>query len=316
MTRRFFICALLLLASVPAHAQEAYPARPIRLVVPYPPGGSSDNAARVVAERLSAQLGQPIVVDNRGGAAGTIGAQAAEGAKPDGYTLLLAPTAVFAITPHLRKVPYEPFGFEPVGLVATAPSIAVVPKDSPVQTMQDYVAMAKKRPGEVSFGSAGQGSITQLYGEMLKQRAGINILHVPFKGSAEALTAVLGKQVDLIVDPVALPQAMAGAVRPIAIFGERRIPELPNVPTIAESGYDIDLPSWFGLFAPKGTPAAIVSKLSAELAKALATPEVEQRLAKFNLFASYLDPASFAKKLKQDDQLFGELIRKGGIKQE
>jgi tripartite-type tricarboxylate transporter receptor subunit TctC len=307
---------LLLIASVSATAQEAYPSRPVRLIVPYPPGGSSDTAARVVADRLATLLGQPIVVDNRGGAAGTIGAQAAETAKNDGYTLLLAPTAVFAITPHLRKVPYDPFGFEPVGLVATAPSIAVVPKESPVQTMQDYVAMAKKRPGEVSFGSAGQGSITQLYGEMLKQRAGINILHVPFKGSAEALTAVLGKQVDLIVDPVALPQAVAGAVRPIAIFGERRIPELPNVPTIVESGYDIDLPSWFGLFAPKGTPPAIVSKISADLAKVLSTPEVEQRLARVNLFPSYLDPAAFAKKLKQDDQLFDELIRKGGIKQE
>jgi len=316
MNRRLFLGALMLIASAAAHAQDAYPSRPIRMIVPYPPGGSSDNAARIVAERLSAQLGQPIVVDNRGGAAGTIGAQAAEKEKADGYTLLLAPTAVFAITPHLRKVPYDPFGFEPVGLVATAPSIAVVPKDSPVHSIQDYVALAKKRPGEISFGSAGPGSITQLYGEMLKQRAGINILHVPYKGSAEALTGLLGKQVDIIIDPVALPQAVGGAVRPIAIFGDRRIPELPNVPTIAESGYDIDIPSWFGLFAPKGTPPEIVAKLSAELAKTLKTPDVEQRLLKANLFAAYLDPAAFAKKLKQDDQLFGDLIRKIGIKQE
>ena len=316
MTRRSFLTALLLIAASIAQAQDAYTSRPIKMIVPYPPGGSSDNAARIVAERLSAQLGQPIVVDNRGGAAGTLGAQAAEKEKPDGYTLLLAPTAVFAITPHLRKVPYEPFGFEPVGLVATAPSIAVVPKDSPVHSIQDYIALAKKRPGEVTFGSAGPGSITQLYGEMLKQRAGINILHVPYKGSAEALTGLLGKQVDIIIDPVALPQAVGGAVRPIAIFGERRIPELPNVPTIAESGYDIDIPSWFGLFAPKGTPPEIVAKVSAELAKVLKTPDVEQRLLKANLFAAYLDPAAFAKKLKQDDQLFGDLIRKIGIKQE
>jgi len=316
MTRRSFLTALLLIVASIAQAQDAYPSRPIKMIVPYPPGGSSDNAARIVAERLSAQLGQPIVVDNRGGAAGTLGAQAAEKEKPDGYTLLLAPTAVFAITPHLRKVPYEPFGFDPVGLVATAPSIAVVPKDSPVHSIQDYIALAKKRPGEVTFGSAGPGSITQLYGEMLKQRAGINILHVPYKGSAEALTGLLGKQVDIIIDPVALPQAVGGAVRPIAIFGERRIPELPNVPTIAESGYDIDIPSWFGLFAPKGTPPEIVAKVSAELAKVLKTPDVEQRLLKANLFAAYLDPAAFAKKLKQDDQLFADLIRKIGIKQE
>jgi tripartite-type tricarboxylate transporter receptor subunit TctC len=314
MLRRIFVCSLLTLAGA-AQAQD-YPSHPIHLIVPYPPGGSSDNVARVVAERLSTHLGQPIVVDNRGGAAGTLGAQAAQAAKPDGYTLLMAPTAVFVITPHLRKVPYDPFGFVPVGLVATAPSIAVVQKDSPYKTMGDLIAAAKKQPGKLSFGSAGPGSITQLYGEMLKQSAGIDILHVPFKGSADAMTAVLGKQVDLIIDPVALGQARAGAVRPIAIFGERRIPELPDVPTIKESGYDIDLPSWFGLFAPKGTPPAITSKVSAELAKTLRTPEVEQKLLKVNLFAAYLDGAALAKQMKQDDVLFADIIRKAGIKEE
>ena len=314
MLRRIFVCSLLTLAGA-AQAQD-YPSHPIHLIVPYPPGGSSDNVARVVAERLSRHLGQPIVVDNRGGAAGTLGAQAAQAAKPDGYTLLMAPTAVFVITPHLRKVPYDPFGFVPVGLVATAPSIAVVQKDSPYKTMGDLIAAAKKQPGKLSFGSAGPGSITQLYGEMLKQSAGIDILHVPFKGSADAMTAVLGKQVDLIIDPVALGQARAGAVRPIAIFGERRIPELPDVPTIKESGYDIDLPSWFGLFAPKGTPPAITSKVSAELAKTLRTPEVEQKLLKVNLFAAYLDGAALAKQMKQDDVLFADIIRKAGIKEE
>ena len=314
MLRRIFVCSLLTLAGA-AQAQD-YPSHPIHLIVPYPPGGSSDNVARVVAERLSTHLGQPIVVDNRGGAAGTLGAQAAQAAKPDGYTLLMAPTAVFVITPHLRKVPYDPFGFVPVGLVATAPSIAVVQKDSPYKTMGDLIAAAKKQPGKLSFGSAGPGSITQLYGEMLKQSAGIDILHVPFKGSADAMSAVLGKQVDLIIDPVALGQARAGAVRPIAIFGERRIPELPDVPTIKESGYDIDLPSWFGLFAPKGTPPAITSKVSAELAKTLRTPEVEQKLLKVNLFAAYLDGAALAKQMKQDDVLFADIIRKAGIKEE
>ena len=315
MLRRIFVSLFVLLAGA-AQAQDAYPSHPIHLIVPYPPGGSSDNVARVVAERLSAQLGQPIVVDNRGGAAGTLGAQATQAAKPDGYTLLMAPTAVFVITPHLRKVPYDPFGFVPVGLVATAPSIAVVQKDAPYKTMGDLIAAAKKQPGKLTFGSAGPGSITQLYGEMLKQRAGIDILHVPFKGSADAMTAVLGKQVDLIIDPVALGQARAGAVRPIAIFGERRIPELPDVPTIKESGYDIDLPSWFGLFAPKGTPPAIVSKVSAELANTLRVPDVEQKLLKVNLFAAYLDGAALAKKMKQDDALFAEIIRKAGIKEE
>jgi tripartite-type tricarboxylate transporter receptor subunit TctC len=316
MIRRIFTLAFVLLSAA-AQAQEPYPSRPVRLIVPYPPGGSSDNVSRVVAERLSPLLGQPIIVDNRGGAAGTIGAQAAQAAKPDGYTLMMAPTAVFAITPHLRKVPYDPVnGFDTVALIATAPSIAVVHKDSPIKTMGEFIAAAKKQPGKMSFGSAGLGSITQLYGEILKQRAGIDILHVPFKGSADAMTAVLGKQVDLMIDPVALGQARGGGVRAIAIFGERRIPELPDVPTIAEAGYDIDIPSWFGLFAPKGTPPAIVAKISADAAKALREPETEQKLLKVNLFAAYLDPAAFAKKLKQDDALLAEIIRKAGIKAE
>jgi tripartite-type tricarboxylate transporter receptor subunit TctC len=189
-----------------------------------------------------------------------------------------------------------------------------VHKDSPVKSMRDFVALAKKQPGKLTFGSAGPGSITQLNGEMLKQRAAIDILHVPFKGSAESMTALLGKQIDLIIDPVALGQARAGAVRAIAIFGERRVPDLPDVPTIAEAGYDIDLPSWFGLFAPKGTPPPIISRLSAEVAKALQDAETVQKLAKLNLFPAYLDPPKFQAKIRQDDQLLAELIRKGGIK--
>jgi tripartite-type tricarboxylate transporter receptor subunit TctC len=307
----------LLAAAAQAQTGEPFPSRPVRIIVPYPPGGSSDNVTRVLAERLAPLLGQPVIVDNRGGAAGTIGAQAAQAAKPDGYTLLMAPTAVFAITPHLRKVPYDPYnGFDTVALLATAPSIAVVHKDSPVKTMADFIAAAKKQPGKMTFGSAGPGSITQLYGEILKQRGGIDILHVPFKGSADALTALLGGQVDLIIDPVALGQARAGAVRAIAIFGDRRIAELPDVPTIAQAGYDIDLPSWFGLFAPKGTPPAVVARLSADVAKALRNPETEQKLLKFSLIPAYLDAAAFAKKLKQDDGILAEVIRKAEIKAE
>lgn len=319
MLTRIFVLALLALAAASADAQsgEPYPSRPVRLIVPYPPGGTSDNVSRVVAERLGPLLGQPIVVDNRGGAAGTIGAQAAQAAKPDGYTLLMGPTAVFAITPHLRKVPYDPInGFETVAMLATSPSIAVVHRDSPVKTMAEFIALARKQPGKLTFGSAGPGSITQLYGEILKQRADIDILHVPFKGSADSLTALLGKQVDLIIDPVALGQVRGGAVRAIAIFGDRRVPELPDVPTIAESGYAIDLPSWFGLFAPKGTPPAIVSKISGEVAKALREPETEAKLLKYNLFPAYLDPAAFARQLSQDDRTLADLIQKAGIKTE
>lgn len=302
-------------ASGVAQPREAYPSRPVHWIVPYPPGGTSDNVSRVIAERLAALLGQPVVVENRGGAAGTIGAQAAQAAKPDGYTLLMGPTAVFAITPHLRKVPYDPVnGFETVAMLATAPSIAAVQKDYPAKTMAEFVARAKQNPGKLTFGSAGPGSITHLYGEVLKDRAGIDMLHVPFKGSADSMSALLGKQIDLIIDPVALGQVRGGALRALAIFGDRRIPELPDVPTIAEAGYQIDLPSWFGLFAPKGTPAAIVSRISGEVAKLLREPETEKKLLTFSLFPAYLDPAAFARQLKEDDRMIAELIQKAGIK--
>lgn len=316
--RRAAAALVVVLATTAAHAQsdETYPARPVRMIVPYAPGGSSDNVARIVAERLASLLGQPVIVDNRGGAAGTIGAQAAQQAKPDGYTLLMAPTAVFAITPHMRKVPYDPLnGFETVAMLAKSFGIVAVRKDLPVSNLTEFVALAKKQPGKLSFGSAGPGSITQLYGELLKQGTGIDILHVPFKGSADSLNALLGGQIDLIIDPVGVPQSRTGGIKAIAIAGDRRIAELPDVPTAAESGISLDLPSWFGLFAPKGTPPAIVAKISGETAKVLREPETEQKMLRLGLFAAYESPAAFAKQLRTDDQLFAELIRKAGIKE-
>lgn len=317
MLPRMLAFAVAAIFAMPAIAQprDTYPSRPVHLVVPYPPGGTSDNVSRVIADRLGPLLGQPVVVENRGGAAGTIGAQVVQAAKPDGYTLLMAPTAVFAITPHLRNVPYDPVnGFDTVAMLATAPSIAAVHKDYPAKTMAEFIARAKQNPGKLTFGSAGPGSITHLYGEMLKERAGIDLLHVPFKGSADSMNALLGKQIDLIIDPVALGQVRGGALRALAIFGDRRIPELPDVPTIAEAGYRIDLPSWFGLFAPKGTPGSIVSKISGEVAKLLREPETEKRLLTFSLFPAYLDPVAFAEQLKQDDGTIADLIKKAGIK--
>ena len=317
--RCVFTALVIALAANAAYAQsdEPYPSRPIRMVVPYAPGGSSDNVSRIVAERLAPLLGQPVIVDNRGGAAGTIGAQLAQQAKPDGYTLLMAPTAVFAITPHMRKVPYDPVnGFETVALLAKAFGIVAVRKDLPVSTLPEFIALARKQPGKFSFGSAGPGSITQLYGEFLKQGTGIDILHVPFKGSADALNALLGGQIDLIIDPVGVAQSRAGAIKAIAIAGDRRLAELPAVPTAAEGGVSLDLPSWFGLFAPKGTPPAVVGKISGEVAKVLREPEIEQKMLRLGLFPAYEDPAAFAKQLRKDDQLFSELIRKAGIKME
>ena len=255
------------------------------------------------------------IVDNRGGAAGTIGAELAQRSKPDGWPSSQAPTAVFAITPHLRKVPYDPLnGFEPVALVAKSFGIVAVRKDLLVRARPVPITLAKKQPGKLSFGSAGPGSITQLYGELLKQGSGIDILHVPFKGSADSLQRA-ARRPDRPDHRPDQCQSRAGAIKPIAIAGDRRLAELPDVPTAAESGINLDLPSWFGLFAPKGTPQPIVAKISGEVAKALREPETEQKMMRLGLFAAYENPAAFAKQLRKDDQLFAELIRKAGIKE-
>ncbi|MGO4391996.1 Bug family tripartite tricarboxylate transporter substrate binding protein [Variovorax sp. M-6] len=309
--------ALIALSASSVHAQAApagWPNKPIRVIVPYPAGGNSDAIGRFIADKLGAALGQSMVVDNRGGAGATIGADLAARAPGDGYTFMVAPTAVFAITPHLRKVPYSPFAdFVPIAQLTGSYSIATARKDAPFNDVKELVAAARKAPGKYTFGSAGPATATHLAGEMVNYKAGISMLHVPYKGSAEALSDLMGGRIDMIYDPVSLTQVKAGKVKAIAVLSKTRHPELPDVPTIREQGYDLDTRSWFGLFAPKGTPKAVVDRTAAEVEKILATEEARQLLLRMSQYPEYVGPAAFAAQIKDDSTFFKDLIVRADI---
>lgn len=307
--------AVALLAGPTVWAQPAaWPNKPIRVIVPYPAGGNSDAIARYIADKLGRAVGQSMVVENKGGAGATIGAELAARSPGDGYTLLIAPTAVFAITPHLRKVGYQPFtDFVPIAQLSGSYSIATASKDAPFNDLNGLIAAARQAPGKLTFGSAGPATATHLAGEMVKYKAGIDMLHVPYKGSAEALGDLMGGRIDMMYDPVTLNQVKAGKVKALAVMSKARHPELPNVPTIREQGLDIDTRSWFGLFAPKGTPLPTVERLAAEAQKILATEEARQLLLKMSQFPEFVGPAAFAKQIQDDSSFFKTLIARANI---
>ena len=276
-------CALpaALLVAGPVRA-EAWPARPVKLVVGYAAGGATDQVARLVAARLTEQLGQQVVVDNRAGANSNVAAEAVARAPADGHTLFVYTVANTINATLYPKLGYDPVkDFEPVGLIAKIPNILVVPPALPIQSVADYQRFAKSSKNGISFASAGSGSSIHLSGELFKMESKLPMLHVPYRGSAPALTDLMGGQVESMFDnaPSALPHVKAGKLRALAVTSPQRLPQLPDVPTLAESGFPgFDVHSWFGLAAPAGTPRAVVERLNAELAKALSQPELRQRL--------------------------------------
>jgi len=313
--RRALLLGCALLAAGAAHAQGAWPNRPMKLIVPYPAGGNSDLIGRMIAEKVSGLLGQNMVVENRAGAGAAIGAQAAARAPADGYTFLLAPTAVISITQHLRKLPYDADNdFAPVAMVSSSYGLVAARKDLPANTMGEFVALAKKEPGKLTFGSAGTATATHISGEIVHLKAGIKLLHVPYKGSAEALNDLVGGRIDLIYDPVALPQVKAGNVKALAVTSEVRHPELPNVPTLKEQGLEVPGGSWFGLFAPKATPPEIVNRLAAVIDKAVNAPGVREQMLKFSQYPEFQGPQAFARQIREDTAFYKDLIERAGIK--
>lgn len=287
--RRLFTLAALAAAVVlgsamaPAAAQpEAWPTKPIRLVVGYAAGGATDVVARLVAVKMGEQLGQPMLVDNRAGANSNLGAEIVARAAPDGYTLY-----VYTIANTINASLYPRLGYDPVkdfelaGLMAKIPNILVVNPKLPIRSVADYVRYAKASKEGLTFASSGAGSSIHLSGEMFKMQSGLNMLHVPYKGSAPAITDLMGGQVDSMFDnaPSSLPHVQAGKLRAIAVTSAQRLPQLPDVPTLAESGYaGFDVQSWFALAAPAGTPRPVIDRLNAALAKVLAAPDLRQRL--------------------------------------
>jgi tripartite-type tricarboxylate transporter receptor subunit TctC len=319
MTRRVLaamIAAAIVLVPALAAAQAPWPSHAIRVIVPYPPGGPSDSSTRIVMERVSSLLGQSIVIDNKGGASGMIGAEAAKAAPADGYTFLMVTTAMVCITRHLQPIPIDPDkDFVPVGRMATSWTAMAVHPSLPAKNVAEFVAYAKAHPGKVNFGSSGMATITHLFGEMLKLEAGIDIVHVPYKGSAPATQGLLANQVQVQFDSTVLPHVKAGTLRALAMLGNARWRQLPDVPTLAEQGYGKDGgESWFGIVALAATPAPIVERMAQAMAQAIAAPDIQAKLDNAGLRPTWLDPAAFRATISAETKLFGDIIRRGNIR--
>jgi len=317
---RFVVAAIAAFLSFSTAAQSD-PSKPIRLIVPFAAGGGNDNIARLVGKRLTDSVGQPLVIDNRPGAGGVLGAELAAKAAPDGYTLFLGGVGSHALNPNLiEKLPYDPIkDFAPVILLAQAPLILVVHPSVPARTFAEFVAYARNNPGKLNFASNGNGSSSQLAAVMFDSMAGAEMVHVPYKGLAPALTDLLSGQVQLMFSSVVaiLPHIKAGKLRALAVTGAGRLPSLPEVPTIAESGFPgYEASSWYGILAPAGTPREIVAKLNAELSKALAQPEVRNSLLADGAEPVGGTPESFAAYIRSEKERMGKLIRDAKIRLE
>jgi tripartite-type tricarboxylate transporter receptor subunit TctC len=311
--------ALSFAAGLPALAQvENFPNKPVKLVVGYAAGGATDVIARLLAVRLGEQMGQNFLVENRSGANSNVGAEQVARAPADGYTLYLFTIANTINASLYEKLSYDPQkDFEAIGLIAKVPNILVVNPKLPVRTVADYVRFAKEQPKGVTFASSGSGSSIHLSGEMFKMVSRSNMLHVPYRGSAPAVTDLIGGQVESMFDntPSALPHVQGGRLRVIAITSAKRSPLLPDVPTIAESGYpDFDVQSWFGLAAPAGTPKAIVDRLNAELNKAIANPEARKRLTELAATPEPGTPQQFRAHIAAETKRWQEVVKASGAK--
>jgi tripartite-type tricarboxylate transporter receptor subunit TctC len=301
-----------------ARAQGGYPNRAITLIVPYPPGGSTDNVARPVAIKLAELLGQNVVIENRGGAGGSIGAAAVAQARPDGYTLLAWPTAVLTISPHMMRLPYDPQkDFTPITMLCLSDGVVAMHPRVPVRDIRGLVAYAKANPGTLRFSSAGNGTITQMTGEIFANAAGIQLEHVPYRGSAPALTAVMAGDVELQFDPVAIPAVKDGRLIGLAATGEGRSSELPDLPTLRELGlYGEGGLSFHALAGPAGLPPEVVARLNTALERVLAMPEVARALAPVGLRPHFEAGEVFARRIAQDRAIFGEAVRRTGARVE
>jgi len=297
---------------------DSYPSRSIRIVVPFPPGGATDAAARLVASKMSEKWGQPVVIDNRAGAGGNVGSDIVAKSAPDGYTLVMGVTGSHAINTSLySKMPYDPVAdFVAISQVAVVPNVVVVHPSVPARTLAELVALAKREPGKLNYASLGNGTAAHLGMELLKSAAGMDITHVPYKGSAPAVTDLLAGQVQVMVDglPSALQHVKAGKLRAIALTSLHRAPTLPDLPTIAETYPGFYADAWSGLFAPKGTPAAIVNQLSTEVQRILRLPDVREKLAALGAEPVGSTQAEFAAHVKREIDKWAKVVKTSGAK--
>jgi tripartite-type tricarboxylate transporter receptor subunit TctC len=318
-SRRNFLAAaaaLIVVSTATAGLAQSYPSKPVRVVVPYPPGGSTDIVARVIGEQLSQSMGQRFVVDNRPGAGGNIGMQLAAGAEPDGYTVVVGTTAHAINMTLFKDLPYDTVkDFEPIALLTEIPLILVVNPAVEAQSVADLIALAKERPGTLNVASSGNGQSTHLAAEMFNAMAGIKLTHVPYKGSAPAITDVMAGHVQLMFDTVmsALPHVQAGKLRALAVSSAERAPVAPDVPTIAEAalpGYEAI--AWNGLFAPAGTPRAIIDQLNAEVVRALQSEKVKEQLASLGATTRPTMPNEFSTYVRDEVSKWAKVVKESG----
>ncbi len=322
--RKFLIAVLsgaLLLAWVTLTAAQSYPARPIRFIVPFAPGGSTDTLARTIGQKLGDALGQQVVVDNRSGGNGNIGTEIVAHAVPDGYTILLGYIANLAIGPSLYlKLPFDPVkDFAPVTQLAVAPNILVVHPSVPAKNFQEFIVYAKANPTKINFASAAVASPGHLAGELLNIAAGIHMQHVPYKGSGQAVIDLLGGQVQVMVSGMSsvMPHIKAGRLRPLAVTGAQRSPAVPDLPTIAESGFPkFEATAWYGVLAPAGTPKAIVIRLHDEIVRILKLPDVKERLEYVGFEIIGGTPEAFGAYIKTEIKKWAPVVKASGAKPE
>ncbi|WP_423198086.1 MULTISPECIES: Bug family tripartite tricarboxylate transporter substrate binding protein [unclassified Cupriavidus] len=307
------LTASLTLATAAAHA-DTYPSKPIRLIVPFPASGATDLLARAIAQKVGANMGQQIVVDNRPGAGGAIGSDMAAKATPDGYTLLIATTSTHSIGPFINsRLPYNTeTDFTPVSQVAVATNVLVVPNQLPVKSVKELIEYAKKHPGELNYASSGNGTIGQLTAEAFKAQTGTFITHIPYRGTALAVPDLISNKVQVLFDSIVsgMPHVKDGKLRALAVTSLKRSPLAPEVPTASESGLPgFESNTWFGIYGPKGLPADIVARLNSEFNKAIQSQDVKDRLAKLGAEPVGGTPAQFATMVRQDAARWGKLIK-------
>jgi tripartite-type tricarboxylate transporter receptor subunit TctC len=317
---RFVFCflktAAVLLALAPPAAAEDYPTRPIRLIIPFPAGGSNDVVGRLVAHQLGAKLGQQVYVDNRGGAGGLIGTEAAANSTPDGHTLLIVSIA-HAVNPALYKLPYDPLkSFAPIAIFATGPNVLAVNPGLPAKSVQELVALAKAKPGELEYASAGVGSFQHLGGELFKLMAAVNLLHVPYKGGGPAMQDVISGHLKIVFSSLiqTTPFIQSGQLRALGVGGAMRSPVLPDVPTIAEAGVPgYEANNWWGLVAPAGTPAAILDKLHEAVQGALKSSELQQAFAREGASSVEMSAVAFGTYIETEMAKWRRVVKESGI---
>ena len=315
-------CLLVLsaLLAAPAHAQT-YPAKPLRLVAPFPPGGTTDVLSRIVAQKLGDSLGRQVVVDNRPGAGGNLGHEVAAKATPDGYTIVMSSNAALVANPHLyKRLGFDPLNdFAPISVVAKAGQVLAVHPSVPVRNVKELVALAKTRPGKLNFGSGGRGTPAHVAGEIFKSATGVNIVHVPYKGGVLAVMDVVAGQIDLVFADMApaVPQIKSGKLKALAVTSEERSPVLPDVPTMVQAGIKGSSPqTWWALLAPKGTPAAVISRINGDIAQIMKQPDVQERYSALGIVPAHSTPEQITEMIKTESPAMGKVLQAAGVQPE